>query len=469
MARLPVAIQSYRHRYLTISAQRCLNWFAEQEPRDAKSPLALLPTPGLRLFATLTTGPIRGMHVSGAYLYCVAGAGVYKVAVDGTVTPIGAVADGGPVDMDDNGTQLGIVVPDTGQMWFITLADDTITQVTDEDFVSASSICVVNSFTICPRVDTTTFAISASSDMAAWDALDFASAETNSDNIQRVRSIDGNLWIFGERSIEIWAGSSNPDFPFERLSGGYISRGTAARFSVATRGGVPFWLGDDRVVYRAEGTNPVRISTHAIEQAIAGYGVVSDAVGFVYEQEGHVFYVLSFPTGGDTWVYDTITNVWHERESEGDAYGGTWRVPLAIAYGGAIIAGDKLDGRLYVVDPTTFDEVGQEIIRVAAMAPIQNEGKTLFFPLFELDAQTGVGLVTGQGAEPTIWLTWSDDGGRTWSNEHYASLGPIGAHETRVRWNRLGRSRDRVFRVQMSDPVGTTLLAANIEIREGRW
>lgn len=471
MPRLPMPVQAYRHRYLDISAQRLVNWFAEQEPRDAKSPVVLLPTPGLRLFATLPTGPVRGMHVYGAHLYCVSGAAIYKVSVDGSVSFIGDIADGGPVSMDDNGEQLGIVVPDTGQMWWVELSNDTLTQVTDEDFVSASSIAVVNGFAICPRVDTNIMAASDAADMSAWDGLAWASANAESDNVMRVLNIDGNLWVFKERTMEIWAGSTTADpvFPFERQSGGTISRGTAARFSVVSRGGVPFWLGDDRVVYKGDSRQPTRISTHAIEQAIGGYDVVGDARAFIYEQEGHVFYVLSFPSGGDTWVYDLITQTWHERESEGVLYGGTWRVAQAIAYGGAIIGGNKVDGRLYVVSPTVYSDAGAEIIRDAAMAPILNEGKRVFFNQFDLDLQPGVGLPAGQGSDPQVWLLWSDDGGHTWSNEYQRGIGRIGQYLKRVIWRGLGSSRTRTFRIRMSDPVGTTLMAANIDMSQGRW
>lgn len=462
MPRIPWALQSYKHRNVPISAQQIINWFPEQEPRDAAAPVVLLPTPGLRLFTTLPQGPIRGRHVMGALLYVVAGQVLFEIDVNGVATSRGTIPGDGAVDIDDNGSQMGIVIPSTQQLFYYTPSTTVLAQVTDADFLGAVSIACLGGYTICVRPDSNIFAWSASGDMSAWDGLDFASAEGASDNIVRGKRVNEQLWFFGERTTEVWTQSGNADAPFQRLNGAFIERGTSARFSFATRLSVPYWLGDDRVVYRGDGSTPTRISTHAIEQVIGGYANVADARGFIYEQDGHVFYVLTFPDGGDTWVYDAITQAWHERESEGAIYGGCWRALDGIGYAGAVIAGDLNDGRLYVVDPITYSDAGDEIIRVATGAPLINEGRRIYFPLIEADMQTGVGLTSGQGSAPVVWMTFSDDGGRTWSYDKTASIGAIGAHLVRARWQRIGQGRNRVFRLQISDPVGTALIAANI-------
>jgi hypothetical protein len=467
MPRLPWALQSYKHRNLPISAQQIINLFPEQEPRDAAAPVVLLPTAGTRVFTTLPTGPIRGRWVLGALLYVVAGGFLYSVDVAGTITTLGGIPGTEPVDIDDNGAQMGIAVPENGQLFFYTPATSTLAQVTDADFVGAVSIACLGGYTICVRPDSNVFAWSAVGDMAAWDALDFSSAEGASDNITRGKRVNEQLWLFGERTTEIWTTTASADAPFQRLNGAFIERGISARFSYASRLSVPYWLGDDRVVYRGDNTTPTRISTHAIEQAIGGYASVSDARAFIYEQEGHVFYCLTFPSGGDTWVFDAITQAWHERESEPVAYAGCWRCLDAGAFAGAVIAGDLVDGRLYVIDPVTYSEDGDEIIRVATGAPFISDGKRMMFSEVEAAMQTGVGLVSGQGSDPQVWLTFSDDGGQTWSYQRQAPMGRMGDYQARVRFQRLGSARNRVFRLQWSDPVGTALMAANVTYSVG--
>jgi hypothetical protein len=458
MPRIPFAIQSYQHRSLPASAQRCINWMAEAEPRDAKSPLVLLPTPGLSIFTTLATGPVRGVHQMGSYLFVVSGVGVYRVDVAGAVLFLGTIADGGPVTMADNGLQVAIVTPETRQGWVATTT--TVAQITSADFSGASTVTAIDGYGIFTRPDSTEFFLSSINDMTTFDALDFASAEADPDNLVVAKRVGRELWLFGERTTEIWANTGAADFPFQRISGAFVERGCVARGSVAQRLGVPYWLGDDRVVYRGQGTAPDRISTHAIEQAIGGYDIVSDARGFVYEQEGHVFYVLSFPSAGATWVYDATTQVWHERESEGYD---RWRIGCALSFAGAVIGGDVVDGRLYVVDPVISDEAGDTIIRTAVGTPLYSGGKRLNFTRLLFDMETGTGVANGQGSAPEVFLSWSDDGGRSFGNEIVRSLGGIGEYQTRVKFDRLGSARNRVFRLSMSDPVRTAIMAVEID------
>lgn len=461
MPRIPFALQSYRHRSLPVSAQRILNWFPEQEPRDAKAPVILMPTPGLSLFTTLPTGPFRGAQVMGSYCYIVSGVGVYRMDVLGAYTLLGNIADGGAVSMANNGTQMVVVVPETQQAWVATTT--TLAQITDTDFPGATTVTYLNGFHVFSRPDSTTFFWSAINNATAYDALDFASAESAPDALVVVRRVGDFLWLFGTDSIEIWSGATNGEVPFTELNGGLIQQGIGARFGAADYDGKPYWIGSNRIFYRGEGASAVRISTHAIEQAWAGYATVTDARVWVYEQEGHSFIVATFPEAGDTWVYDIATQTWHERESEPEQYGGLWRAIGGVAFGGAVLAGDAVDGRIYVVDPTFCSEDGDAIIRVATGAPLVNEGKRLILSKLEIDMETGVGLTSGQGSDPKVWLSASDDGGRTFSYDMEASLGGIGQYRTRVRFLRLGAARERVYRLQMSDPVRTTIIAANFE------
>ena len=465
MIRIPFAIQSYAHRSLPISAQRMINCMVEPQPAEAKSRLPILLSPGLRQFATVPELGSRGLHVMGANVFGVAEQSVYRWNASGTPTLLGAISSGGAVSLDSNGELLCIVVPETAQGFVVNRTTGTVTQITDPDFPGATSVCVIDGYYVFSKPNSTEFFLSAINDPLSFNALDFASADGSPDNIVTVCRAGRDLWLFGERTTEVWSNTGATDFPFQRVSGGFISRGTAARFSVATRLGGPIWLGDDRVVYTAQGITPQRISTYAIEQAIAGYARVDDAEGWVYEQEGHAFYCLSFPSAGDTWVCDlTAQATWHERESEGV---GTWRAVRGVQFGGAIITGDQVNGTLWRIDPTYGLEGSAPIIRVATGTTFHSNARKVAFSRFTAEYETGVGLITGQGSDPSVWLTWSNDGGRTWSNEASAGLGAVGQYLTRVEWRRLGMARERVFRLQWSDPVYTSLIAVDVEAEPG--
>lgn len=467
MVAMPLAVQSYRHRSLPGSSQRLINSFIEQEPREAKFPLFLLSSPGLIRFATLPTGPWRGAHPFQQYCYVVAGAGVYRVDVSGGHVFCGNIANGGPVTMADNGTQITIVAPETQQAWNIT--GTTLTQITDPDFASASSVAMLDGFAVFSIPNTTRFFISDLLDSSSFDALMFASAEASPDNIVRIVRVGRLLWIFGERTVELWSNTGASDFPFRRVSGEIIERGCAARDSVAVHELTAFWLGDNRRVYRSEGSRAVPIDTPAVAQALSGYISVSDARGFVYEQEGHTFYVLTFPNataeGGATWVYDLAAGLWHERASEGY---GIWRVVGAVPFAGAVVGGDARDGRLYALDPTVYREDGDQIVRTWIGVPQHREGRRLFIDRLVLDMEVGVGLLSGQGEDPKVWVRLSYDGGQTYPDGAlWGEVGKRGQYRRQVVWRRLGAADSIVLQFGMSDPVPITIYALYIDAEVG--
>ena len=117
--------------------------------------------------------------------------------------------------------------------------------------------------------------------------------------------------------------------------------------------------------------------------------------------------------------------------------------------------------------PPDFETEVREIRRIRQAPHLSDEQRQMRYNRFWLDVMTGVGRITGQGVNPIVNLSWSDDGGKTWSDDIPMSAGQLGAYKTRVMWRRLGRSRDRVFRVQMSDPVSWVLLDAFVSIEPG--
>lgn len=461
--RLPLGLGSYQHRSLPLSAQRLINWQAEVQPPTAKGRSALIPTTGCTLHATVGGTGVRGVAVQADGLIAVIGDHVYEAKADGSITDRGTIDPGGPVSMDTNGEQMAIVMPETRQA-FICPRTGPIEEITDPDFQGATSVTCMDGFHIFSSPDSREFFISALRDATSYDALDFASKEGLPDNLVAVQRVGRELWLFGEQSIESWTNGGG-DFPFQRAFGAVIEVGCAARHSVATADGTPFWIADDISARMGNGLTPQRISTHAIEQAWAGYLTVSDARAWCYVQEGHVHYVVTFPTAQRTWVYDVTTQQWHERESEG--YRGIWRCITGTQFAGGVFAGDAKVGNIYVLDPTRGDENGDAIVRVAIGTPFHAEGKQLFFRRLDIDMETGIGHQHGQGSDPKLWLSVSDDGGRTFQNERWADIGRAGEFRRRVTFRRLGSARERVFRLQMSDSVYTTIVAANFEADSG--
>lgn len=475
MAQFPFVGASYTARSKTFDAQRCVNLYPEVSqsgPGPSKSVVALIGTPGLALWATLAGGGVRGLiRFTSAIAIAVCGTNVYKLTPAGVATLIGTISAGtDPVGMASNGTVVMLVAGAKG--YVVNPNAGTVIQIADPDFVGADTVDFIDGYFVFNQPGTGRFQITSlySTDI---DPLDFATAEGSPDNLLSLIVDHRELWLFGENSTEVWFNSGNADFPFERIQGAFIEQGCAAKFSVAKMDNTVFWLTADNrgqgTVQKAAGYQPQRISTHALEFAIAGYARIDDAVAYTYQQEGHSFYVLSFPTANKTWAYDASTNLWHERawRDPSDASIDRHRAQCHMAFAGENIVGDWQNGNLYRLDLDTFTDNGAFIPRVRACSHLSADYKWQFFSALQIDMEPGVGLPSGQGSNPQAMLRWSDDGGFNWSNEMWAKVGKIGERRTRVRWRRLGKSRDRVFEVTITDPVKVVIVGASAEVSVG--
>ena len=70
------------------------------------------------------------------------------------------------------------------------------------------------------------------------------------------------------------------------------------------------------------------------------------------------------------------------------------------------------------------------------------------------------------GADPQVVLRLSNDGSRTWITEQARSMGKTGEYLKRVRWNRLGTARNRVFEVVIADPVRWRISGAYLDAEQ---
>lgn len=449
----PLARQLAQVRSPAVSAERVVNFYAEMNPQNARSVQALYGTPGLVTFATCGNGPLRAACIMGDYLYVASGSTIYRVASDGTATAcIGAIWPTGLVTMATNGTQIAVVVsPSYGYI----VTGTSCNPITDPDFPGATSVTYIDGYFIFSGPQGTgRFFISDLFDGNSFDALDFATAEGDPDPTVRVFADHRELLVFGTRTIEVWQDTGGADFPFSRVDGAFIERGCAATGSPAKADNTTYWLGDDRIVYRMNGYVPQRASNFAVEDIIRRMAVVSDAVGSTYAQDGHTFYVLKFHTEGRTFCLDISNGMWHERQSTA-ALVSDWRINFVIPAFDRVLGGDAWSGKLFTLDLGTYTEDGNTIRRVIETAPLAAAAgnQRVALPAWEIVFEMGVGTLSGQGVDPQVALSWSDDNGKTWSNERWRSLGPRGQNIRRAQWYRLGSARSRIVRAVITDPV----------------
>jgi hypothetical protein len=538
----PIFGQTYVARSVNAADDRMVNLFPEVLI-EGKEAGYLNRAPGLEFLQSIGTGPIRGLwahQTNGSDFYVVSGQEVYKLTgLYATPILLGTISGTGPVSIADNGIQIFFAC--NPKSYIYNEVTNVFQQITDPDFPGAVTVTYLDNYFVFNEPDSQRIWVTSLLDGTQIDPLDFASAEGSPDGVVSIISDHRELWVFGSDSVEVWYDAGLADFPLTRIQGAFNEIGCAAPFSVAKLDNALFWLGTDArgqgIIYRANGYTGLRVSTHAIEWQIQQYGNISDAVAYTYQQDGHAFYVISFPTGNATWVYDVATQAWHQRAGWENEEFTRHRSNCQCNFGGNIIVGDYENGNIYKFNLDVYADYDKEqkwLRSWRALPPNVNNLKRTAQHSLQLDVETGVGLnlypaydsqdlatedgkiivaefVQGflvtesnieltteagdefeslatinwpepypngyalatnaypaaPGYDPQVMLRWSDDGGHTWSNEHWKSMGKLGNYGTRAIWRRLGMTvklRDRVYEVSGTDPVKLAIIGAELEI-----
>ncbi len=477
---IPLLSGAYQSRSIIASAQRCVNLYPQINQREtfmympqlagAPTILTHYPTPGLTLLATGINAPWRCLYfANNGQLYGVNGTNVYAISSSWALTLLGTIASANtPCSMADNGTTL-ILVDGSPNGYTITLATNAFALLVDPtgSFVGATTVAYLDTFFLFNKPGTPQFYCSLSETLT-FDPLYFANKTGYADNLISIAVTHREIWLLGARTTEVWFDAGSAAFPFQEVPGAFIQHGCRAKYSVATQDNNVFWLAEDNqgqaIIMMGSNYTAQRVSTHAIEHELQSYAEVQDAIGYIYQEEGHVFYVLSFPTADKTWVYDIASNLWHERmwlDSNGLEHRHRSNCG-AFAYG-QFVVGDWENGNLYLMDQNNYTDNGAPIKRIRSFPHIVNELKRVMYRKFIADMQTGTETDPTQPA-PMVSLRWSDDRGASWGNRMEQPLGSGGVLRANVQYRRLGMARDRVFELSWAAPVLTALNGAFADV-----
>lgn len=463
---------AYEGRSRFVDAEQCINFYLEQDPRGGEGKFILYRTPGLEAFADVGTGkPIRGTIQASDFIFAVSNNQLFRISAAGVATEIGAgtiLTSTGQVSMATNGLDVAFVDGRTGYVYDISAG--TLAQITDADFPSegADFIVIINGFYYINRAGTNQIFESAFNDGSSWTG-NFDSAGSKPDIIASLIVDRKNLIILGEASMEAWYPAAGGSINLIPNVGAFKDQGSVAPSSVAEINNAAYWLGRNKhgqgQVIQALGLQPRAISTPAIEFQIAQYSDISDAVGLTYQRLGHAFYALSFNEGDTTWVYDSGVGQWHERSSRitdgaGLTRDGRWRIDHHVLFNGDNIVSDGFTDKLYKLKETVFDEDGTTMILTRTAPVLRKNQDRITIHELQILLEPGTGLVSGQGSDPQILLSWSIDGGFTFGNAINVPIGQIGEYANRAITGPLGQGRNWVFRMSISDPVKATIIGA---------
>ncbi len=490
--KVPLNSGAYTSRSLVASAQSCINLIPEQNPDDITppSPFTHYPRPGLiALGAPAVQGRGRGLYrASNGDLYGVVGPNVYFIDQNWNFNLLGPIQNQfTPISMADNGQSNGnaIVLVDNNPLGYqINMTSRQMTQIVDVTglFTGSTFAAFIDTFFAFNQIGTNNWYVSLSEQLA-FNALDQASKSTLGDPIQAIIASQASLWLIGAMTAEPWFDAGDPIFAFEKVFGQSIPHGTIAPYSVCTTDVNVFFLSQDKdgraIMLMIEGYGAKRVSTFALESEWLTYPRTSDAICYTYQQGGHTFVVIHFPSADKSWGYDLATKQWHQRawiDNNGTMH--RERVAFhAFAYN-TNVGMDWATGQIYALDQNTFTDAGQPIAFVRSFPHLVNELKQITIPSFTVDMQTGTlsgsaeqqqsfspfsaGFSSGFGPltkvdAPQIALRVSKDGGATWGNYRLKQLVSAGHYRSMLRWRGLGMGRDFVFEVSWSAPMSTGL------------
>lgn len=489
---LPLVGGSYYARSPIGSSLRCINYYPEGNPKSSLSPTTHYQRPGLRPLTTIGTGPVRGIYRdSRSNGWVVSGNQFFQLNPDFTATPLGTITPGrtNPVSMIDNGIE-GLLVDGSTGGWTWQVGSGTspnFQSFVDSSglFAGADRVDTIDTFVIWNMPGTQLFGSTLSNELTI-DPTYFAGKSDYPDILQTLIVNRHEFLLVGSLKSEAWYDAGNALFPFAELPGAYIEHGTTAKYSVASQDISVYWLSQNLqgqgLVLRYRGYTTTRISNHAIEYAIRQMALtvgVSDAIGYCYQLDGHVFYVLHFPAGNQTWVFDeSIGNpidAWHQ-EAWTDSNGQLNRHRgncHAFLYGRNVV-GDWQNGTIYEMDHNYYnDEVGGSVgpitcIRTfpqigAGQLPngqlVEYEGRHMVVKAFRADFEGGI-VPENQNL---ISLRLSIDRGRTFGDPELQTTGRAGEFEAQPIWRSFGSIRYPVFELSHSIAGPAALNGAWVE------
>lgn len=472
--KVPLTSGAYQARSLIAAAQRCIDCFPEANPAESEFPTTHYPRPGKVRLATAPVAGWRGLYTaSSGDLFGAVQNKIYRIMPDYSFVELGTLTTiSGAVSMKDNSAEL-VIVDGSPNGYAVDLATHVLTRIDDDAFYGSDRVDVMDDFLLFNQPNTRQFYVSRAMDVT-FDPLDIAAKNGAPDKTIGVAVVNRTIFVFGQWTSEIWYNSGDAAFVFARYPGAFIEHGCAASASIATIDTSAYWLSRSEkgatMVFRTSDMLALRISTHALETEMKGYAKVDDAEGFCYQDDGHTFYQLNFPTAQKSWCFDLATQQWHERTYlEKDGTRTRDRAGCFARWNGKQLVGDYATGDLYEMTTEADTDAGNDIVCVRTFPHIGNDENRAFYDYFVAEMEVGTAPVD-YGTEPVARLRWSDTRGKSWGTTISHGMGNRGKFDEIIRFNRLGQDdgNGRIFELSWSARVQTALNGAYIGILGGQ-
>lgn len=276
-------------------------------------------------------------------------------------------------------------------------------------------------------------------DGTAWPPLLRQELQTKADILRAAVVLDRQLWIIGTKAAEVWYDQGLALFPYQRDNSVSIDYGAISQGSISTGFGMLIWLAKNEksgitIVYTTGG-KPRELSPEGLDFVLSELKNPEDSSGFLFQQDGHIFYQLAFNKDNLSFVYDFTSKMFYTLTDENrDRY-----IAKKVAFfNNQLYFISFIDGALYQMstDITTYD--GAEIPRIRILSPVR-------FPKDNPYIVNRVNVQLEQGHNRDVGrvdLSISKDGGMTYGSTVCNDMNKIGNRRGTIEFRGLGRSID---------------------------
>jgi hypothetical protein len=459
-----------------ITAQRRINCYVERRKENDKTTYALVGTPGLTSFNTsIGTNTSRGMWpvntLATPLLFTVHSGTLYSINNAGVLSNIGAIGtSSGDVSITDDGTFLTLVDGVKGYTYNM-VAPAGLNPIVDVNFTgSPKAVTWQDTYAIVASGTTPgKFQLSKNGDPTNWPSVQIGFTGSSAGALKNCIADHSVLILLGDAYSEFWQDTGSPDMPYAVIPGSAQEFGLAAMASLCKYDNSLAGVFQNKMggpnISRMSGFRLEKLSDSDIDALLQSYSNVADAQGFGYMINGHPMYQVSFPTVSKTHLYDGLSRTWSElQDTAGSRH---WAQKFAY-FQGSLLVSDYRNGNIYKIDPTVYTDNGSQIPMEVWSKHIWADDKYIAIKRIQIDVESGVGLVSGQGSNPQMDLQVSKDGGNTFTSAGFSSVGKVGQYTQRVMWGSLGSARDWVLKLRITDPVKRVITGASAEVQIAR-
>ncbi len=431
---------------------------------------ALVPYAGYKKVATIVEGgEAREIFRSTRFdhLVAVVDDGFYIISTAFGIARVGTLATqtGNVFISENNASQ--IVAVDGLNVYVYDYVNDVFTTVKVSEDPTApfnpGYIDFQDTYFIAADLVSNQWRLSKFNDGLVWPsgASNVGMLETKPDLLVATVAFNRQLFVMGQDTTEIWHDVGNTLFPYQRDNSISIDYGCISPQTIASGFGLLVWLAANEkagptIVY-STGGKPNTLSTDGINFVLDKLENPEISSAFLFEEDGHIFYQITFPLDEVTYLYDFETNKFFNLSDNCLKAHIAKRVAF---FNNTHYFISSTDASIYEMGTQfgTFD--GDEIprLRITKNARLPDASRYII---------NNVNVTIEQGADDDtqrVDLSLSKNGNASFKNIDGKVLKPLGNHPNKLQWWNLGASNDTSFQFRFWGKERFVVLGGELRI-----